>query len=254
MGVAATINQGDPFPVQDFQNPQSLTVNIYRRAISFQVDRVVFGSDYMGDAARARGKGVMNSIRLSQEYDAAEFINLATAGTTTNGVVAIDGVTLASASHLVNSGTASNILANNPVLSYTSLAAAKAALLNQRDWNGDPMMIAGPYVLLVPPGLMDFAYRLTQSSNIVGSNDNDKNIAGMQVTVCPSQFFTSTTAWMLISKPENPLVRVERGKVETSSSDHRLSIDNSMIYSAMADYGKSALDWRGIVFSSGAGA
>jgi hypothetical protein len=252
-GSAPQVTPGDAYPVRDYSNPFQRTYTIIRSGIAFEVDYAVFMSDVYKDAAEARGPLLAKSIEQAREYYFSNFLNLATAGTTTNGIISPDGITLASASHTLANGVASNIVTGNPALSYAALRTARAQMYNTVDHLGDPDTIQGPFMLLVHPDNLDLALRLTETQQLPGTADNDKNIAGQSITVLTSPYFTSTTAFALIAQNENPLLRIEKHGIRTKMSDAAEARDGSTLYSASAMYGAACKDWRGFIYSSGLG-
>jgi hypothetical protein len=252
-GSAPQVTPGDAYPVRDYSNPFQRTYTIIRSGIAFEVDYAVFMSDVYKDAAEARGPMLAKSIEQAREYYFSNFLNLATAGTTVNGIISPDGITLASASHTLANGVASNIVTGNPALSYAGLRTARSQLYTTPDHLGDPDTIEGPFLLLVHPDNMDLALRLTRSDGLPGTNDNDPNISGQSISVITSPYFTSTTAWALIARDENPLLRIEKHGIMTEMSDASKARDGSTLYSASAMYGAACKDWRGFIYSSGLG-
>lgn len=254
MGVAPMITNGDSYPVRDYSNPFQRTYTLNQFALGFEVNFLQLVSDVFQDSARAKGVMLADSIHLAKEYNFAEFFNSATAGSATNGVLTPDGVTLISASHLLESGVASNVVVGNPALSYVSLAAAKAQIFSAVSHTGNPLSITGPFILMVNPAQYDFARRLTESDRLPGTNDNDPNIAGGQVTVIQNPFFTSTTQWMLIAKPSNPLTRINQVESRAKMDDSTDARNGNTLYSVTTVFGKFPKDWRGVVGSTGLGA
>lgn len=250
-GPAPIFNEGDDMPVRDFETPYRIERIIRQRGMVFVASTLSLESDFYGIIGE-RSKLLTKSIYDSVEYDMAEFINLAT-----SSVTSIDSVSLANAAHPLASGSASNILTGNPVLSVTSLAEAKQTLYATVDHNGDPMILQGRYILAVHPDNQDLAYRLTESERLATTDVNDPNWAGMGVTVVCNPYFSNPLAWALIIDGEdNPLEMVVRRGLITRDNlkgSDQLVYRDSYAFSGNMTWTKNAKDWRGFVYSSGAG-
>lgn len=245
--AASEVNQGGGIDFQDFQTPYYMQLTPRKRAIGFSIATEELTSDMYGIIAD-KGQKMLSAIDKAKEYDAAAFINLGATSTVTTP----DGLHFFHAAHLMETGTFSNILNGNPALSVTSLAAAKSALFQQPSHTGDPMCFDGDFLLLVHPDQYDLAFRLTNSDRKPGGNDNDPNWAGMRVTAVQVPYFSSATAWALVTadKNRNPMKMVSRRGIQTKEQPD-ISKD-AILYTATEIWVKGAFDPRGIVYSSGA--
>ncbi|MGV3613842.1 MAG: hypothetical protein ACO1SV_00785 [Fimbriimonas sp.] len=245
--AASEVNQAGGIDFQDFQTPYYMQLAPRKRAIGFSIATEELTSDMYGIIAD-KGPKMLAAIDKAKEYDAASFINLGK----TSAVQTPDGLSFFNAAHLMETGTYSNILAGNPALSVTSLAAAKSALFQQPSHTGDPMCFDGDFLLLVHPDQYDLAFRLTNSDRLPGSGDNDPNWAGMRVRAVQVPYFSSPTAWALVvaDRNRNPMKLVSRRGLQTKEQPD-ISKD-AMLYTATEIWVKGAFDPRGIVFSEGA--
>jgi len=250
-GSAPPMIDGDNFTVRDFTTPYKRAYDIIKRGFAFAYTTLASQSDPFGLLKR-RGTLMVKSIKLAMDYDAAEFLNLATNAAVTTP----DGVVLASASHLYSAGTFSNILTSNPVLSYNSMSLARQAQALFINHEGDPDPRMGPYNLLVPPALEFVAKEIVKSTDRPDTADRAKNVVADPETIkiVVSPFFTSTTAWALVqaSEDDNPLCMFERRGLETNVFNG-LGLNDAYTYSVNAVWVKAPKDARGFVYSSGAG-
>lgn len=245
--AASQVSQAGGIDFQDFQTPYYMQLTPRKRAIGFSIATEELTSDMYGIIAD-KGPKMLAAIDKAKEYDAAAFINLGT----TDAVKTPDGISFFNPAHLMETGTFSNMLAGSPALSITSLAAAKAALFQQPSHTGDPMCFDGDFLLLVHPDQYDLAFRLTNADRLPGSGDNDPNWAGMRVRAVQVPYFSSPTAWALVTadKGANPMKMVSRRGLQTKEQPD-ISKD-AVLYTATEIWVKGAYDPRGIVFSAGA--
>lgn len=245
--AASEVGQGEPIDFQDWQTPFYRDYTFRKRALGYTEASETSLSDLYGAYSRKMPK-MLKSIDRAMEFDAAEFLNLATSTT----VPTPDGLALASAAHLLDVGTYSNILSGNPPLSVTSLAQAKTEIFKQVSHTGEPMAYDGDLVLLVHPDRQDLAYRLINADKQPTTGDNDPNWAGQKVKLVVNPYFSSTTAWALVAadKASNPLKMVTRRGV-LRKEDYDINRD-AYVFTATCIWLKAAMDWRGFVYSAGA--
>lgn len=246
---ASEVLEGEPIDFQTFQTPYYMDLYPRKRAIGFSASQETASSDLYSIYAE-RGPLMVDAIERSMEYSAADFINL---GTTS--VLTPDGLSFFNAAHLMQTGTFTNILPGNLVLSVNSLALAKTALFTQPSHTGQPMAFAGRMKLLVHPANMDLAYRLTHpvdGRRPQSGADSDPNWGGMDVEVVQNPYFSSTTAWALVMADDrwNPMKMIERQGLRTNQ---QLDINHDgTLYTATKIWVPGAFDPRGAVYSAGA--
>jgi hypothetical protein len=252
--TANVVDEGGVINFDDFATPYNMDVYFQMRALGYAQSSLAESSDLYGILAK-RGKKMVDSIYRAMEYDASDFLNLGTSGNSSNQLLTPDGVTFFSAAHLYALGTFSNIVTGNPALSITALAQAQQQLMNQPSHEGSPITFEGPKILMVPTALADLAYRLTNTDGgrqPQSGADADKNWAGRDITVVVNPFFTSTTAWALVTadKAKNPMKMItRRGLVTKEQPD--ISRDGTL-YTVTCVWAKAPFDPRGIVYSAGA--
>lgn len=247
---AAPVGPTEVVTPQDFQTP--FYKDIYPRiyALAFIVEDLAKESDKHGIISD-KGRKMFRAIERAMELDAAEFMTL---GTTTS-VATPDGLALFSAAHLLQTGTASNIVTGNPALSVVSLAQACQELLKQTWHTGEYVDSMGKYNLLVPPDLADLANRLVNATKYPTTNNNDPNWGGGQIgEVIVNPYFTSTTAWALVpaEKDENPLKIVTRRGVVNLEQPLIDVGGGATKYVSNKVWAKFPMDWRRTIYSAGA--
>lgn len=249
MSPAAEMNEATGVTYEDFDTPYAKDWYPLKRGIGFAVSTEAIESDKYGVIAR-RAKKMLKSMSKSIEADAAAFMNLATSST----FAGPDGVALASASHPLDSGTDSNIVTSNPVLSYSALETAMTQLIGNKSHKGDPLMFMGPYILMVPKELNFLAQRLVETDKYPGTMNNDKNVVRSSISnVVMSPYFTSSTAWALrsASEDEHGLLIVNR---RATIADQEYDFDKDVMkFKLTRIWVKAIEDWRGFMYSSGAG-
>jgi len=255
MGPAIALNEATGISYDDFQTPFSKDYYPLKRGVGFAVSSEALESDRYKVIAR-KGSKMAKSMNKTIEADVANFINLANSSTLTGP----DGQPLASASHPLDSGLASNIL-NSPAggsgaslaLGPLALEQAVQELVQQQSHRGDPMMFMGPYRLYVPPALWGLANRIVKANGLQGTNTHDPNFAGGYVSeVVMDPYFTSSTAWALrsVKDDEHGLAFISRRNERTKE---QYDIDKDVMkYTLTRIWVKGIEDWRGFIYSPGA--
>ena len=196
--------------------------------------------------------------RVTQDYNA--FAIFRNAFTTT---LVHDGSALISASHtLINGGTASNLVtspagATNGALSTDTLNYAFTNLVQQVNQAG---IVLGntPKTLLVPPALLKKAVEITDSALIADSGNNAINFyrSSLGIAVMTSPYLGSAvsggsdTAWFVLAT-NHSIRRLIRQGMQTSLRNWDVSNNRTYLYQANYRETYYALDWAGIVGSTG---
>ena len=258
--IAPSIGQSQSLPVEDFETPYFKDFYPVKRALtaassteSIQSDKALY------QIIAKTGKMLNIAVNKAFEVEASAFMNLATDTATQS--VGPDGVALASASHPYANGTTTNILTSNPVLSQAALETARTALIQQLSHKGDPMMFMGPFDLFVPPALISIADRAVGAATygVAGVNTgtalgNDPNVMGTsRVRVVCNPWFTNSTAWYLRCRNEEDhgLRLITRRLPTTKVWDDEGT--DSVRTGVTGIICRAVTDWRGLVYSSGAG-
>jgi hypothetical protein len=244
--AATAVNEATGIQTYDLATPYYKDFYYVKRGTGISFATEVLERDMYG-VFKNPGTHIANAFIKAWESDCANFINLATSLTTP------DGVALASASHPLLTGTASNIITGNPVLSPFSLETALQELCFQLDYNGDYMMFNQPVNLIVPPALYMAACRYVQATQLATTADNDPNVLKARIAnVIQSPYFTSSTAWALCvaDKEANPLkLCVQRSPRTKSQEDVNFDV---LRFQSTSIWFKGAQDWRGFAYSAGA--
>lgn len=249
-GLPGDINESTGITYQDFKVGNYKDFSAYKRGLGFAISTERLDTDFYNIMKR-RAKKMARSMVRCIEADMANFMNLATSSTFTGP----DGVALASASHPIDGGLASNIISGNPPLSYSALATARSEFMTELTQAGDYGMRTGPFILLIGTNgaLWDKAMRLMGTKDrLIGTADNDKPWANLCIQdVVPVPWITSTTAWALVDvSDENPMKMLRRRNAKHHESYDQ---DRDIIkYSLNEIWGRALSDWRGFRYSAGA--
>lgn len=254
--TAGVVAEGGQIPISDFATPFTQSYNILFRALGFEVTKVMKDRTDHYNLIRERAQLQVDAVLDAMEYDAADFINLATNA----AVPTPDGLSLANAAHLLAAGTFSNIVAGNPALSVTSLGDAQNMFGAFLKHEGQPMSAAafGGKLLVVPPALEVIAKRLIQSEKYPTTNNNEKNVVGADVELLMNPYMAanqggSDTAWALIGRKRNPLKLYTLLPLESRQDiDKGKAGGGADQYYCEAGWCRVPEDARGFVYSAGA--
>ena len=153
------------------------------------------------------------SMREAEETTAFDHFNRVTTAAYTGA----DGLTLLNASHtLVGGGTYRNQLSTASDLSNSSL---ETALMDLSDWTDDQQkkIRVKAKTLLISTALQATAFKILNTMQVTGSNDNDKSwVATQGLKLVVSPYLTDPDAWFLITDVDNGMVFYWRHKPEVS--------------------------------------
>lgn len=137
-------------------------------------------------------------------------------------------------------------------LSETALAAAKTALMTQRDINGEIIRAQPRYLIVAPENEMMAKKLVTQTTP---TKIEDVNVfAGAFDIIVEPRLSNSPDEWYLAADPNAvdslyyAYLNGSEGLRVESTEEFRT---DSMDYAVRGDFGAAAIDWRGIVKSSG---
>lgn len=198
-------------------------------------------------------KFMANSFQKAMDLVGAGVLSRAT---DTSYLTTWDGLAIASASHLVQNSTFSNILTSNPVLTYAAVQNAILALQQQPNYLGEIWYMQGPYKLLVPVALKAVAMNIMISLNggRYDVNTHEKNWAGEQISeVVVVTRSTSTTAWGLVctSEENNPFAMVQGLAMDVN--DWYDGNQDAWAWNVTGMFAPACRMPQGFVYSSGAG-
>lgn len=253
--TAPAMNQGSQLNIEEFSTPFTKDFTPIKRGIIAQHSKEIVQSDVYNIIGRTTKK-LLNSIGKAMEVEAAGIVSLATSPAAAD--LGPDGKPLASATHPLESGTDTNILPSNPVLSMANLELARNTLMIQKSHKGDPMQFTGPFDLFVPPALMSAAERYAGSSTYQptagGAKSGEPNVMGdNRVRILMNPWFSSTTAWMLRTRDEDEHGQRFITRTSPSTDVWQDKDTQSIKISADAMFCKAIKDYRGCLFSDGTG-
>ena len=155
-------------------------------------------------------------MAYTKQVKAANVLNNGFSSSYTGG----DGLELFSTAHpLVSGGTNSNEPSTAADLNETSLENAIITIAGWVD-ERDLLIAARPMKMIVPPALQFVATRLLDSTNRVGTADNDinaiNNMSAVPNGYAVNHFLTDTDAWFLTTDVPNGLKHFVRTPMQTS--------------------------------------
>jgi len=172
--------------------------------------------DNLYDKLSARyTKALARGMAYTKQVKAAAILNNATSSSYVYG----DGVALLSTAHpLTNGATQSNRPTTGVDLNETSLEAAVIAIAAWTDERG-LLLAAKPRKLILPPALTFVATRLLETSNRVGTADNDINALKSNGSIpegyTVNHWLTDTNQWFLTTDVPNGLKMFVRAPMTT---------------------------------------
>lgn len=211
-GLAALKPEGGA-TVFDNSPGQRFTYNIQAigLGLGFAVTREELDDNLYKDKFNPQAMGLQRSFNQTWEILHANLLNTATTYIT---AIVGDGVALASASHPIDGGTASNTPSTALNLNESAIETALTAIRAFPDQAGMKTLLRGRK-LIVPPALQWTAERLTKTELRTNTANNDISAIvssgalpqGYQVM----DYLTSTLAWgILTSVQENGLMHFDR--------------------------------------------
>lgn len=243
---APIVKEGQVVPLDDFQTPYTLRVRPVKRGVRYIATSETEEEDQVGILKKAGAK-IGKAFNDSKEFAAAHLINNAT----NSALTWADGQPVASTSHPIDGGTASNLITTP--LSMASIEEMLQMLRLQVSHRGNPAPYVGPVVLFVHPSQYFLAKRLVESAGYPGTGDNDKNVAGPLCRVHANPYFTNTFAHAVkaVDPDEQGFVLLNRRPFR---SRMREDIDRDVrVYVATEMYAFYIDTWRGYVHSTGLG-
>lgn len=196
-------------------------------------------------------KSLANAKARTKEASAADVFNF---GFTAGGgglarFTGGDSQPLFSAAHVNRAGTVTQSNLITTALSQTSLQTVITAMKTRRDSKNQIINFA-PDTLLVPTSLEFTARAILESTQVLGSNNNDINVVKGSLNLIIWPFLTSSTAWFVLDSNAHELNwfnRTDRG-VQGPAWD----FDNEAAkWKAVARWSVGFSDWMGVYGSKG---
>lgn len=246
---ADDVNEATGMIFDDLQTPFTMDVYKVKKGLGFGISSEMWDRDRY-KVFRDPGYLMGRAIEKAKEADIANLMNLATTGS----LLTPDQVAIASANHLLDGGTWSNILSGNTPLSAPGLEQACNEIAQQPSYTGDPMRYTGPFDLWVHPSLRGLANRLCKTKNgrLPEGNHNDDNWGGDQIrNIFTGFYFTVPTAWGLVvcDKQDFPFKMYNERTLKVRNQ-YDLGKDVEL-YGATAIWAKAARSPYGFIYSAG---
>jgi len=230
LGMATKVTEGSPTPVHTPAGLPQLTLSQSQRSakIIFTLEAQEF--DLYGKIPEL-GAEAKTSIDRRKAQDVA---NLLLNNGFSSSYPTATGDELYSDSHTINGLNFDN-LATSSALSESNLETMITMALNQKDAKNQPMSFKGPWYLYLGPTLALTAEKILGTSQVVGSADNDINVARRYIELMVDPFITSTTAYALLPKMASKaeaykIVKVDNKNIVDEDSDGNLSMKKYSIY------------------------
>ena len=214
-GAAPVKAEGAAISYDSAQESYTARYNHETIAMGFAITEEAM-EDNLYDSLSARyTKALARAMAYTKQVKAANPLN--------NGFTSFqsgDGVTLFNASHpLVNGGTNSNRPSTGADLNETSLEQAIIEIAAFTDERG-LLIAARPRSLVVPPALMFTADRLLETTQRVGTADNDinaiRNMGAIPGGYAVNHYLTDSNAFFIMTDVPNGMKMFERTALETS--------------------------------------
>ena len=185
-------------------------------ALGFSVTEEAIEDNLYDSLSSRYTKALARAMAYTKQVKAANVLNNGFSSSYTGG----DGLELFSTAHpLVSGGTNSNEPSTAADLNETSLENAIITIAGWVD-ERDLLIAARPMKMIVPPALQFVATRLLDSTNRVGTADNDinaiNNMSAVPNGYAVNHFLTDTDAWFLTTDVPNGLKHFVRTPMQTS--------------------------------------
>jgi len=214
--AAPVKNEGAAIAYDNAQEAWTARYNHETIAYGFSITEEAM-EDNLYDSLSARyTKALARGMAYTKQVKAAAILNNGFSAAVVYG----DGQALFSTAHpLVSGGTNSNRPTTAADLNETSLEAAVIQIAAWTDERG-LLIAAKPRKLIVPPALQFVATRLLETSQRVGTTDNDinalKNNGSIPEGYTINHFLTDSNAWFLTTDVPNGLKHFVRVPLATS--------------------------------------
>ena len=214
-GAAPVKSEGNSIQYDNAQEAWTARYTHETIALGFAITEEAV-EDNLYDKLSARyTKALARGMAYTKQVKAAAILNNATSSSYVYG----DGVALLSTAHpLTSGGTQSNRPTTGIDLNETSLEAAVIAIAAWVDERG-LLLAAKPRKLILPPALTFVATRLLETSNRVGTADNDINALKSNGSIpegyTVNHWLTDTNQWFLTTDVPNGLKMFVRAPMTT---------------------------------------
>ena len=248
-GAAPVKNEGQGIAYDNAQEAWTARYNHETIALGFSITEEAVEDNLYDSLSSRYTKALARAMAYTKQVKGAAILNNAFSGSYLYG----DGVSLCSTAHpLVNGATNSNRPTTGVDLNETSLENAVIQIAAWTDEKG-LLIAAKPKKLVIPPALMFVATRLLETTQRVGTADNDINALKSNGSIpggyTVNHFLTDTNAWFLLTDVPNGLKHFVRTSLDTKMDG---DFDTGNVrYKARERYSFGASDSLGIYGSPG---
>jgi len=214
--AAPVKDEGSAIAYDNAQEAWTARYNHETIALGFSVTEEAIEDNLYDSLSSRYTKALARAMAYTKQVKSANVLNNGFSSSYTGG----DGLELFSTAHpLVSGGTNSNEPSTAADLNETSLENAIITIAGWVD-ERDLLIAARPMKMIVPPALQFVATRLLDSTNRVGTADNDinaiNNMSAVPNGYAVNHFLTDTDAWFLTTDVPNGLKHFVRAPMQTS--------------------------------------
>ena len=214
-GAAPVKNEGQGIAYDNAQEAWTARYNHETIALGFSITEEAVEDNLYDSLSSRYTKALARAMAYTKQVKGAAVLNNAFSGSYLYG----DGKSLCATDHpLVNGATNSNRPTTGVDLNETSLENAVIQIAAWTDEKG-LLIAAKPKKLVIPPALMFVATRLLETTQRVGTADNDINALKSNGSIpggyTVNHFLTDTNAWFLLTDVPNGLKHFVRTSLDT---------------------------------------
>lgn len=196
-------------------------------------------------------KSLANAKARTKEQSAADIFNygFVAGGGGLAKFTGGDSLALFSTAHVNRQGTITQSNKITTALSQTSLQSVITAMKTRKDSKGQ-IIGFNPDTLLVPTNLEFTARAILESTQVLGSNNNDINVVKGALNLIVWPFLTSPTAWFVLDSQAHELNWFNRKDDGVKGPSY--DFDNEAAkWKAVARWSVGFSDWMGVYGSVG---
>lgn len=241
---ASNLTEGEDITTVDLTSRNTRDFYVSYVGQGYEVTAQAAYTDFH-DVLKKPTEMLIQSLDDAKEQRGANVFNYGFTAPSSGGTWTVDNVALFGSTHTLEAGTTySN--ASALALGQANLATAWQSAKYSKTPNGKVWRGPKRFKLIVPSGLEDLAIRLTASSQLPQSTDNDVNVAKGTVTPVVVPHLTDTNNWAIIPDEDiwNPIFMMTR-MPRRFVSDRIQKRPGDMFYGYAEEYGFGAQNWRG---------
>ena len=216
LGLAQLREEGKATAYEDMGERYSFTYRHTGIALGFVMTKFAIRDNQYKSQFGPSTRALKHSFRQTKEVMGASVFN--NANDTTGNYYGGDGVPLLSTQHPIDVGTVSNTFSVQAELSETAIQDAVIGARRFRDAAGLRVMIKGKK-LIVPTELQFTAQRLLETTQRVGTSDNDisaiRSLSAVPDGYTVNDFLTNPRSWFLKTDCPDGLKFFQRDPMET---------------------------------------